>query len=68
MRENSLLHYQGLSGILNIDANGVVHRHMLWARFVKGIPELIDKQSTYQGRFSEKKFEAIPATAPAAGQ
>lgn len=68
MRENSLLHYQGLSGILNIDANGVVHRQMLWARFVKGIPELIDKQSTYQGRFSEKKFEAIPAIAPAAGQ
>jgi len=68
MRENSLLHYQGLSGILNIDKDGVVHREMLWARFIKGIPELIDKQPTYQGRFSEKKFEAIPAIAPAAGQ
>jgi len=68
MRENSLLHYQGLSGILNIDADGIVHRQMLWARFIKGTPELIDKQPTYQGRFSEKKFEAIPAIAPAARQ
>ncbi|NOY16229.1 MAG: penicillin-binding protein activator [Gammaproteobacteria bacterium] len=68
MRENSLLHYQGLSGILNIDAEGVVHRQMLWARFIKGTPDLIDKQSTYQGRFSEKKFKAIPAIAPAARQ
>ncbi len=68
MRENSLLHYQGLSGILNIDADGIVHRQMLWARFIKGTPDLIDKQSTYQGRFSEKEFEAIPAIAPATGQ
>jgi len=68
MRENSLLHYQGLSGILNIDADGIVHRQMLWAWFIKGTPELINKQPTYQGRFSEKKFKAIPAIAPAAGQ
>ena len=68
MRENSLLHYQGLSGILNIDADGIVHRQMLWAMFIKGTPDLIDKQPTYQGRFSEKKFEAIPAIAPAARQ
>ncbi|GMR06593.1 MAG: penicillin-binding protein activator [Gammaproteobacteria bacterium] len=68
MRENSLLHYQGQSGILHIDTDGVVHRQMLWARFIKGIPDLIDRQPTYQGRFSEKEFEAIPAIAPAAGQ
>ncbi len=68
MRKNSMLHYPGLSGILNIDANGVVHRQLLWARFIKGKPELIDKQLTYQGRFSEKKSETFPAIAPSAGQ
>ena len=68
MRDNPLLHYQGLSGILSIDANGVVHRQMLWARFEQGTPNLIDIHPTYQGRFSEKKFEAIPAIAPEARQ
>ena len=68
MRKNPLLHYRGLSGILSIDENGIIHRQMLWARFSKGIPELLDQQITYQGRFSEKRFEAIPATAPVAGQ
>ena len=68
MRDNPLLHYQGLSGILSIDANGVVHRQMLWAMFEQGTPDLINIHSTYQGRFSEKKFEAIPAIAPEARQ
>lgn len=68
MRKNPLLHYRGLSGILNIDEDGIIHRHMLWARFSKGIPELLDQQITYQGRFSEKRFEATPAAAPVAGQ
>jgi outer membrane PBP1 activator LpoA protein len=68
MRKNPLLHYRGLSGILSIDENGIIHRHMLWARFSKGIPELLDQQTTYQGRFSEKRFEATPAAAPVAGQ
>ena len=68
MRENPLLHYQGLSGNLSIDKNGIIHREMLWASFRKGSPTLLDKQLTYQGRFSEKKFEAIPAITPATGQ
>ena len=68
MREDPLLHYQGLSGNLAIDANGVIHRQMLWARFNKGTPRLLDKQHTYQGRFSEKRYEAIPAIAPATRQ
>ncbi len=68
MQENSLLHYQGVSGNLNIDAEGIIHRQLLWARFIQGTPELIDKQPTYQGRFSEKIYEGIPAIAPEAGQ
>ncbi|MFW2439206.1 MAG: penicillin-binding protein activator [Arenicellales bacterium] len=68
MREGTLLHYQGLSGILNVDTDGIVHRQMLWASFIKGTPALIDRQPTYQGRFSEKKYKTIPAIAPAAGQ
>ncbi len=68
MRENPLLHYQGLSGNLGIDENGIIHRQMLWARFKKGTPRLLDNQLTYQGRFSEKKHEAIPAITPTAGQ
>ena len=66
MRKNPLLHYRGLSGILNIDETGIIHRQMLWARFSKGKPVLLDQQITYQGRFSEKKFETAPA--PVAGQ
>jgi len=68
MRNNSLLHYPGLSGTLNIDIYGVVHRKMLWAKFIEGVPDLIDNHLTYQGRFSEKKFEAIPAIAPVVRQ
>lgn len=64
MRSNSQLYYQGLSGNLYIEENGIVNRQMLWARFRKGKPTLLDKQTTYQGRFSEKIFEAIPAIAP----
>ena len=68
MRNNPQLHYQGLSGNLNIDENGIIHRQMLWAKFRNGTPALLDKQITYQGRFSEKKFKAIPAVTPATGQ
>ena len=68
MRENPLLHYQGLSGNLGIDENGIIHRQMLWARFKNGTPRLLDNQLTYQGRFSEKKHEAIPAITPTTGQ
>ena len=64
MRSNSQLYYQGLSGNLYIEENGIVNRQMLWARFRKGKPTLLDKQTTYQGRFSEKKFEAIPSITP----
>ena len=68
MRNNPQLYYQGLSGNLSIDENGTINRQMLWARFSKGRPTLLDQQLTYQGRFSEKRFETYPAIAPAAGQ
>jgi outer membrane PBP1 activator LpoA protein len=71
MRENSYLRYAGLTGVLNIDDDGVVHREMLWAEFIKGKPLLTDGINTYQGRFSdekEKAFPAIPAISPAARQ
>ncbi len=68
MGENPMLHFQGVSGNLSIDENGIIHREMLWASFRNGSPALLDKQLTYQGRFSEKRFEAIPAIAPASGQ
>ncbi len=68
MRENPLLHYQGLSGNLGIDENGIIHRQMLWARFNKGTPRLLDNKLTYQGRFSEKKYKTIPAITPASRQ
>ncbi|MCP4699977.1 MAG: hypothetical protein GY862_24465 [Gammaproteobacteria bacterium] len=32
----------GVTGRLSLDAHGVIHRELLWARFVKGIAELID--------------------------
>jgi outer membrane PBP1 activator LpoA protein len=65
MRENPMLHFQGMSGNLSIDENGIIHREMLWASFRKGSPALLDKQPTYQGRFSEKRYEAVPAITPA---
>lgn len=68
MRDNPQLYYQGLSGNLSIDENGIINRQMLWARFQKGTPTLLDQLITYQGRFSEKRFEANPAIAPATRQ
>ncbi|MGB3648554.1 MAG: penicillin-binding protein activator, partial [Desulfobulbales bacterium] len=65
MRSNPQLYYQGLSGNLSIDEDGTIDRQMLWAIFRKGTPTLLDKQTTYQGRFSEKRFETIPAITPA---
>ena len=68
MRETPVLYYQGLSGNLSIDADGIIHRQMLWARFKKGIPGLLDNQLTYQGRFSEKKPQGLPAITPSTRQ
>ena len=68
MRNNPDLYYRGLSGSLSIDENGIINRQMLWAKFQMGKPVLLDIQSTYQGRFSEKKFEATPPIAPGTGQ
>ena len=65
MRSNPQLYYQGLSGNLSIDEDGTIDRQMLWAIFRKGTPTLLDNQTTYQGRFSEKRFETIPAITPA---
>ena len=68
MRDTPVLHYQGLSGNLNIDADGIIHRQMLWARFKNGTPELLDNQLTYQGRFGEKKQQGLPAITPSTRQ
>jgi outer membrane PBP1 activator LpoA protein len=61
---NPLLHYRGLSGILNMDENGIIDRQLLWAKFRRGTPGLMDRVSNYQGRYNEKKFRQGSATPP----
>lgn len=68
MTNNPYIYYKGLSGVLNLDRNGNMIRQLLWARIRKGTPQLLDRHTDYQGRFSEKKYKALPAITPAARQ
>ncbi|MHB1515589.1 MAG: penicillin-binding protein activator [Acidiferrobacteraceae bacterium] len=52
--------FQGATGMLSVGANGVVHRQLVWARFEKGLPRLVDHFLKYRGRFAADKKMIIP--------
>lgn len=39
--------YRGVTGLLYMDENHRIHRELLWAKFVGGKPELLDKSSYF---------------------
>jgi outer membrane PBP1 activator LpoA protein len=43
LRSHPELRLAGSTGTLGIDAGGVVHRKLVWARFTDGTPRLLDK-------------------------
>lgn len=55
--------YQGLTGSLTVMPNGVVHRQLVWARFTRGLPQLVDTVLPYRGLFATRR-PAIPAPNP----
>ncbi len=36
--------WQGLTGELGVDENGVIHRYLTWAKFNKGVPQIIKER------------------------
>lgn len=45
--------FDGVTSTLSIGADGVVHRELVWARFYKGLPHLLDHFLKYRGRFAD---------------
>ncbi|MHB1585698.1 MAG: penicillin-binding protein activator [Acidiferrobacteraceae bacterium] len=52
--------FQGATGVLSVGRNDVIHRQLVWARFEKGLPRLIDHFLKYRGRFAPVKTPALP--------
>lgn len=45
--------YNGLTGALSIKRNGIIHRQLVWARFVRGRPRLVDTFLPYRSLFAK---------------
>ncbi len=43
--------FGGVTSGLSIDRDGHLHRQLLWARFKKGVPQLLDTFFQYKGQF-----------------
>ncbi len=57
--------YDGLTGELSLKRDGVIHRHLVWARFARGLPELTDTFLPYRSLFTKEKKPAAAAGAVA---
>jgi outer membrane PBP1 activator LpoA protein len=58
--------YNGVTGGLTIDRTGRIHRQLVWARFVKGVPELLDTFYSHKGQWNGGD-ETGSASTPFAG-
>ena len=43
--------FNGVTSGLSLDNDGRLHRQLLWARFKRGVPRLIDTFYNYKGQF-----------------
>ncbi len=48
--ENSV-HFSGVTSGLSLERGGRFHRQLLWAKFRKGVPQLLDTFFKYKGQF-----------------
>ena len=48
--ENSV-HFSGVTSGLSLERDGRFHRQLLWAKFHKGVPQLLDTFFKYKGQF-----------------
>lgn len=53
--------YGGVTGGLTMDSAGRIHRQLVWARFTKGVPKLLDTFYRYKGQW-KVKYEAGSTT------
>lgn len=58
--------YAGVTGGLSMDQQGRIHRQLVWARFSKGVPVMLDSFFGHT-QTQEIENETEPASAPAPG-
>ena len=67
LRADPSLHFNGVTSGLSLDASGRLHRQLLWARFRRGEPQVIDtffKQNIYSHLFNANGTANATANGP----
>lgn len=59
LNQQNYLQLNGYTGLLSIEKSGVITRQLLWARFVDGLPQLLEKQTV-----KPTTLPSAPVTAP----
>lgn len=51
LRGENSVHFSGVTSGLSLERDGRIHRQLLWAKFRKGVPQLLDTFFRYKGQF-----------------
>ncbi len=67
MGADSGVRFDGVTSGLSLDLDGRLHRQLVWARFKKGVPQLLDTSFKHKGQFqtddsTEDPFAFSPGT------
>ncbi len=51
---DNAMRFNGVTSGLSVDQDGQLHRHLLWARFKRGVPKLLDSYYNYTGQLKSR--------------
>jgi hypothetical protein len=64
LNQHNFLKMNGYTGLLSVENGGVITRQLLWARFIDGLPQLLEKQ-TVNTIVTQPVSAPVPIAVPA---